>query len=109
MPAKKSKASKKSARPKAAAKVSRPSRVTRQSTAEHAGLSRVIKRTSTVPAGGNGASASAVSSITPFLWFDNNFEEAAKFYTTLFPNSRVTGRNPMGGSFTLCGQKFIGL
>ena len=29
--------------------------------------------------------------ITPFLWFDNNAEEAAKFYVSLFKNSKVLG------------------
>lgn len=28
--------------------------------------------------------------ITPFLWFDRNAEEAAAFYTSLFPNSSVS-------------------
>jgi predicted 3-demethylubiquinone-9 3-methyltransferase (glyoxalase superfamily) len=28
--------------------------------------------------------------INPFLWFDNNAEEAAKFYTSIFKNSRIT-------------------
>jgi predicted 3-demethylubiquinone-9 3-methyltransferase (glyoxalase superfamily) len=27
--------------------------------------------------------------ITPFLWFDSNAEEAAKFYTSIFPNSKL--------------------
>lgn len=27
--------------------------------------------------------------ITPFLWFDNNAEEAVAFYTGIFPNSRI--------------------
>jgi predicted 3-demethylubiquinone-9 3-methyltransferase (glyoxalase superfamily) len=27
--------------------------------------------------------------ITPHLWFDNNAEEAAKFYTSIFKNSRI--------------------
>jgi len=27
--------------------------------------------------------------ITPFLWFDTQAEEAARFYTSVFPNSRV--------------------
>jgi predicted 3-demethylubiquinone-9 3-methyltransferase (glyoxalase superfamily) len=27
--------------------------------------------------------------ITPFLWFDRQAEEAAKFYTSIFPNSRI--------------------
>ncbi len=28
-------------------------------------------------------------SITPFLWFDTQAEEAARFYTSLFENSRI--------------------
>ncbi len=28
--------------------------------------------------------------ITPFLWFDTQAEEAAGFYTSVFPNSRIT-------------------
>jgi predicted 3-demethylubiquinone-9 3-methyltransferase (glyoxalase superfamily) len=27
--------------------------------------------------------------ITPFLWFDNQAEEAANFYTSIFPNSKI--------------------
>ena len=27
--------------------------------------------------------------ITPFLWFDGNAEEAAKFYTSIFKNSKI--------------------
>ena len=27
--------------------------------------------------------------ITPFLWFDHQAEEAAKFYVSIFPNSRM--------------------
>lgn len=27
--------------------------------------------------------------ITPFLWFDNNAEDAVNFYTSIFPNSRI--------------------
>ena len=27
--------------------------------------------------------------ITPFLWFDKHAEEAATFYTSIFPNSRI--------------------
>jgi predicted 3-demethylubiquinone-9 3-methyltransferase (glyoxalase superfamily) len=27
--------------------------------------------------------------VTPFLWFDNQAEEAAKFYTTIFKNSKI--------------------
>jgi predicted 3-demethylubiquinone-9 3-methyltransferase (glyoxalase superfamily) len=28
--------------------------------------------------------------ITPFLWYDNQAEEAANFYTSIFKNSRIT-------------------
>ncbi|MGH7929357.1 MAG: VOC family protein, partial [Candidatus Binatia bacterium] len=27
--------------------------------------------------------------ITPCLWFDSNAEEAAKFYTSIFKNSKI--------------------
>ena len=27
--------------------------------------------------------------ITPFLWFDDKAEEAAKFYTSIFKNSKI--------------------
>lgn len=52
--------------------------------------------------------------VTPFLWFDNNAEEAANFYTSLFKNSKVLIVNRVGGkvmtvSFELEGQEFIGL
>jgi predicted 3-demethylubiquinone-9 3-methyltransferase (glyoxalase superfamily) len=30
-----------------------------------------------------------MSGITPCLWFDGKAEEAARFYTSLFPNSHV--------------------
>jgi len=61
------------------------------------------------------------SSITPFLWFDSNAEEAVDFYLSVFKNSRRLGelRNsgdapgPKGGtltvSFELDGQKFTAL
>ena len=31
-----------------------------------------------------------IKSITPFLWFDTQAEDAAKYYVELFPNSRIT-------------------
>ena len=65
--------------------------------------------------------------ITPFLWFDGNAEEAAKFYTSIFKNSKV-GRilrydeevakvsqsgQPAGSvltiEFEIEGQKFVAL
>jgi two-component system sensor histidine kinase QseC len=59
--------------------------------------------------------------ITTFLWFDSNAEEAATFYTSLFPDSRVTkvarwgkgGPAPEGSvmtvSFELAGQAYIAM
>ncbi len=59
--------------------------------------------------------------ITPFLWFDHQAEEAAAFYTSVFPNSRIlevsrygdAGPLPRGTvmtvSFELGGQRFIAL
>ena len=32
----------------------------------------------------------AIQKITPFLWFDHQAEEAAAFYTAIFPDSKVT-------------------
>ncbi len=63
--------------------------------------------------------------ITPFLWFDNQAEEAAKFYTSIFPNSKIlnvarydeagakaSGR-PVGSAMTVAfeldGQQFTAL
>ena len=62
-----------------------------------------------------------MKTITPFLWFDTEGEEAATFYTSLFPNSRIVdvshygaaGPRPEGTvmtvSFELDGQKFVAL
>jgi len=33
--------------------------------------------------------AKALQRITPFLWFDDKAEEAAKFYVSIFKNSRI--------------------
>ena len=60
--------------------------------------------------------------VTPCLWFDGQAEEAARFYTSLIPNSRITSlqhapadtpSGPKGTlltvEFTLGGRSFIGL
>ena len=59
--------------------------------------------------------------ITPFLWFDGKAEEAARYYTSIFRNSKITGiaHYPEGTpgtpgtvmtvSFELDGQKFLAL
>jgi predicted 3-demethylubiquinone-9 3-methyltransferase (glyoxalase superfamily) len=62
-----------------------------------------------------------MSKITPCLWFDTEGEEAAEFYTSLFPNSRIleVARYPAGAPrpegtvmtvlFELDGQKYLAL
>lgn len=59
--------------------------------------------------------------ITPFLWFDNNAEEAMNYYVSIFKNSKVlkvtrygdAGPGPKGtvmtAEFQLDGQEFVGL
>ena len=47
--------------------------------------------------------------ITPFLWFDKQAEEAANLYVSIFPNSKITQKNPMTVSFELDGRAFIAL
>lgn len=34
--------------------------------------------------------------ITPFLWFDGQAEDAANFYTSIFPNSKITAVSRYG-------------
>ena len=47
--------------------------------------------------------------ITPFLWFENQAQEAAKFYGSIFKNSKIINSNPMVVTFELEGQKFMAL
>jgi predicted 3-demethylubiquinone-9 3-methyltransferase (glyoxalase superfamily) len=61
------------------------------------------------------------SKITPCLWFDTQGEEAATFYTSIFPNSKIVdvarygdaGPRPAGTVMTvlfeLDGQRFLAL
>ena len=50
-----------------------------------------------------------MNKITPFLWFDGQAEEAARFYTSIFKDSRIDSLSPMSATFHLDGQKFIAL
>ena len=59
--------------------------------------------------------------IIPNLWFDGRAEEAAEFYTSVFPNSRIVGKahytenspgeagTVMTVDFELDGQRFVGI
>jgi predicted 3-demethylubiquinone-9 3-methyltransferase (glyoxalase superfamily) len=62
-----------------------------------------------------------MQTITPFLWFDTQAEEAAAFYASVFPRSRIlnvtrygaAGPGPEGQAMTVefevMGQRLIGL
>jgi predicted 3-demethylubiquinone-9 3-methyltransferase (glyoxalase superfamily) len=62
-----------------------------------------------------------IQKITPFLWFDNQAEEAANFYVSIFPNSKINkvaryseaGPGPAGSAMTVAfeldGQTFTAL
>ena len=63
-----------------------------------------------------------MSKITPCLWFNGTAQEAAQFYLSIFPDSRIdkihlaAADNPSSSAgdvltvdFTLAGQPFIGL
>ena len=61
---------------------------------------------------------SAISKISPFLWFESRAEEAANFYVSTFKNSRILSvwkvpSGPAAGGnvveFELEGQKFTGI
>jgi predicted 3-demethylubiquinone-9 3-methyltransferase (glyoxalase superfamily) len=63
----------------------------------------------------------ASAPISPCLWFDDELEEAARFYTSIFPNSAIghmarypdsipgEGSRVMAGEFTLDGLRFRGI
>ena len=48
------------------------------------------------------------TTITPFLWFDGNLEEAVTFYSSVF-KTHVISQNPMSAEFEIEGQRFMGL
>jgi predicted 3-demethylubiquinone-9 3-methyltransferase (glyoxalase superfamily) len=62
-----------------------------------------------------------MKTITPFLWFDNQAEEAMNLYVSIFKNSRILGVTRFGeggpgpkgtvmtATFELDGQEFIAL
>jgi predicted 3-demethylubiquinone-9 3-methyltransferase (glyoxalase superfamily) len=61
-----------------------------------------------------------MTTVTPYLWFDNNAEEAITLYSSLFDDAKITNQArypegmPQAGllmnvEFELAGQKFIAL
>jgi predicted 3-demethylubiquinone-9 3-methyltransferase (glyoxalase superfamily) len=54
--------------------------------------------------------------ITPFLWFDSNLQEALDFYVSIFPDAKIIEVSSVGpdgplflATFELQGQRFMGL
>lgn len=45
--------------------------------------------------------------IYPCFWFDGNAGEAARFYSSIFSESKITDENPMVVMFESAGQKFM--
>jgi predicted 3-demethylubiquinone-9 3-methyltransferase (glyoxalase superfamily) len=66
-------------------------------------------------------SRNIMPAITPSLWFNDDLEEAVRFYTSVFPNSsieefhRYTDAGPgtpgevVSGTFVLDGNRFVGI
>ena len=67
-----------------------------------------------------------IQKITPFLWFDDQAEEAMKFYTSIFKDSKIVSiqyypersqeehlkgmeGKVLTGIFELCGQRFMAI
>jgi predicted 3-demethylubiquinone-9 3-methyltransferase (glyoxalase superfamily) len=59
-----------------------------------------------------------MNKIIPHLWFDTEANEAARFYTSVFPDSRITSKTtlrdtPSGGTdvvtFNLAGHRFMAI
>jgi predicted 3-demethylubiquinone-9 3-methyltransferase (glyoxalase superfamily) len=49
------------------------------------------------------------NNIYPCLWFNGNAKEAADFYCSIFPNSKIVNDSGMVVNFELNGQFFMGL
>ncbi len=47
--------------------------------------------------------------IYPCIWFDDNANEAAKIYCSIFKNSGITSESPVVTTFELAGQPFMAL
>lgn len=45
--------------------------------------------------------------IYPCLWFDGNAPEAARFYCSVFNNTKITAENPLVTMLELSGQKLM--
>lgn len=55
------------------------------------------------------AASAAGPTVIPFLWFEANAEEAAKFYCSLFQNSKIESASPQSVTFQLNGRSFMAI
>lgn len=44
--------------------------------------------------------------ITPFLWFEKNGEEGARYYVSIFPDSKIISTSPLVTTFEICNLRF---
>ena len=50
----------------------------------------------------------SMQKITPCLWFDHQAEEAARFYTSIFRNSKILNISYYGGAGFMCRSSLKG-
>ena len=50
-----------------------------------------------------------MATVTPFLWFDSNMQQAVNFYLSVFKDSHLISMNPMSATFEVQGQKLMAL
>ena len=49
------------------------------------------------------------NTIYPCLWFDGNAHEAAAYYCSIFPNSRILNKTPFVAVYELDGNRYMNL
>ena len=50
-----------------------------------------------------------MATVTPFLWFESNMQQAVNFYLSVFKESRLISMNPMSATFEVQGQQLMAL
>lgn len=50
-----------------------------------------------------------MATVTPFLWFEGNMQQAVNFYLSVFKESRLISMNAMSATFELQGQPLMAL
>jgi predicted 3-demethylubiquinone-9 3-methyltransferase (glyoxalase superfamily) len=51
----------------------------------------------------------SAAKVTPCLWFDNNAQEAVKYYTSVFKKSKIIELHPVMSTFEIEGQRLMAL